>query len=277
LLSNYAEAPSGQAEGTAVREAVLKTCRHVDEFNKYGFGLPGLEELIKSDTDARNVEGEFKQEVAAAYERTERRAAAEESADRAGVAAMLGYLKSVEAQGTESALERQHILMETLFVLGLYEWYAGLVQFADENCGPLKDSRQLMICMMQDRRKYVVASSLFGDVHRFVLLRTVLAMNAIARDRMRFQSGTPSERSIWPDAEKLKAEGLVALHEMWRAGDLQRYSLLKVLMDTPVKFSYTACFTGWFLEIDRRRGTPQLFVMQFEPLEMAIGRLKSFD
>jgi hypothetical protein len=54
----------------------------------------------------------------------------------------------------------------------------------------------------------------------------------------------------------------------------RRFWLLRILMDTPVKFSYTACLTGWFLEMDKKRGTPQMFVMSFERLETALGRLK---
>jgi len=100
-------------------------------------------------------------------------------------------------------------------------------------------------------------------------------MNAVARERMHYYTGSGVERSIWPERKKIDGGGDGAVQERWRSGDLQRFWLLRILVDTPVKFAYTACFTGWFVELDKQRGRPQIFVMTFEPIEAAIGRLRS--
>jgi len=274
-FSHYKESERSTSPD-AVRSAVLRTCRQADQFNRYGFGLPGLESSINTGEEPRKVEEKYRREVSETYDAMSMRFKAEEDADRFANDTMLKYLNSVGPPNSESALLEQHIAMETLFVMGIYRWYSSLIGFTDSNCGPLNDSRELAICMMQDRERYVAASRVFGDVHPFIFLRTIQAMNTIARQRMHYYDGTEAERSIWPDRKKLETGGLTAVHEAWRSGDLQRLALLRILMDTPVKFSYTACMTGWFLELDKRRGTPQLFMMFFEPIETAEDRMKEF-
>lgn len=272
-FSSYT-APAAPSADANVREAVLRTCRHVDEFNRYGFGLRGLQPLVEVGEDARNIEAGYRKDFADAYQATVKRFGQEEAADKVAARAILSHLRAVGNVDPEQAIEQQHLLMETLFVLGIFRWYSDLSAFAGDTCGRFGNSSELAGCMMQDRQRYVAAGKTFGEVHRFILLRTVLAMNAVVRERTAYHTGEPAERSIWPDRKTLEAGGLTGLHERWRSGDLQRFWLLRILMDTAVKFSYTACFTGWFLELDKRRGRPQPFVMNFEPLEMALERLK---
>jgi len=71
--------------------------------------------------------------------------------------------------------------------------------------------------------------------------------------------------------------GMVERREMWRALLLQHWASINILMDTPVKIANMTCFTGWFLEMDRSRGTPQLFEMTFEALGRVQGRLKEMQ
>ena len=274
-FGRYSEPASGAFPDAAIRAAVLRTCRQVDEFNRYEFGLPGLERLIKTGEDARKVEEQFRSEVADVYEATSTRFIQEEAADRVAIEAILSHLASVDKTGAKKGLEQQHLFMETLFALAVYRWYSDLTAFADNTCGEISDSRDLAGCMMENRERYVTASRVFGDVHRFIFLRSIIAMNAVARERMHYYTGSGVERSIWPERKKIDGGGDGAVQERWRSGDLQRFWLLRILVDTPVKFAYTACFTGWFVELDKQRGRPQIFVMTFEPIEAAIGRLRS--
>jgi hypothetical protein len=128
--------------------------------------------------------------------------------------------------------------------------------------------------MLKNRQTYVDASQVFGEVHRFVLLRSLLAIGSLLRGIL------PPEdlQSIWPAKDIIYSGNEDAIsREAERSGDLQRHTLLRILMDTPVKFAYTACATGWFLELDKKRGRPQIFMMLFEPLELAIRRMMKFD
>ena len=275
-LASFSElAPQGTGLG-AVRNAVLKTCRHVDEFNENKFGLPGLEELIVANTDVRKFEANMRQEVALVQAANERRFGAEPRADAAAIDVLNGYLRRRETVSRARADEEQHLLIETLFVLGLTKWYKDLAVFADNTCGVLRTSEDLLTCMMQNRDRYVAASQVFGRDHRMILLRSNLTIRGIMGQRADyFRVANP--HSIWPDPKRLQAGGQVARLESWRSADLQRFWLLSILMDTPVKFGYAACFTGWWLELDKKRGRPQLFVFTFEGLEMALERLKKLD
>jgi len=50
--------------------------------------------------------------------------------------------------------------------------------------------------------------------------------------------------------------------------------LLSIAMDTAVKIANVGCATAWMLDTDRRRGTAQMFVMQFESIGQAVARLR---
>ena len=45
-------------------------------------------------------------------------------------------------------------------------------------------------------------------------------------------------------------------------------------MDTAIKIANVGCATGWILDADRKRGTPQMFVMQYETIGQAVARLR---
>jgi hypothetical protein len=131
--------------------------------------------------------------------------------------------------------------------------------------------------MMRDREKYIQVASLFGDVHRFLLLRSLLGIERILKERTDYFTLPTEQKTIWPDAEKLKTmSDQEGLETTWYFGQVQQYVLLSILMDTPVKLSYVGCSTGWFKEIDKKRGTPQLLVMTFEPIDVAMRRLRQF-
>ncbi len=115
--------------------------------------------------------------------------------------------------------------------------------------------------MMEGRERYIHSASLFGERHRFTLLRAALALETIIRARTNWFDRAPDQRSIWDD-------------EPWLAQSLQRYFLLCACMDTAVKLATIGCSTRWMLDADARRGTPQLFVMQFFGIDHAVARVK---
>jgi hypothetical protein len=47
-------------------------------------------------------------------------------------------------------------------------------------------------------------------------------------------------------------------------------------MDTAVNIAYIGCSTGWIKEKDAKRGTPQLFLMNFESIDQCMTRLSEF-
>jgi hypothetical protein len=109
----------------------------------------------------------------------------------------------------------------------------------------------LIVDMMSDRENYVRASSVFGYDHRFTLLRTAVAMGRVLQT-------CPNETAD----ERLRAEAM------------QRWYLCRLLMDTAVKLASMGASTAWMLQKDKERGTPQIFMMQFEPLAGELERLR---
>jgi hypothetical protein len=63
------------------------------------------------------------------------------------------------------------------------------------------------------------------------------------------------------------------LRKWWIAESLKRYLLLCIIMDTAVKMAYVGCSTGWILDADEKRGTPQVLTMIFEPIDVAVKRM----
>ena len=55
----------------------------------------------------------------------------------------------------------------------------------------------------------------------------------------------------------------------------QREILLRIHADTAIKVANVGSATGWMLEKDKERGTPQLFMMQFESIAQSVDRLRA--
>ena len=54
----------------------------------------------------------------------------------------------------------------------------------------------------------------------------------------------------------------------------QRAYLLRIHVDTANKIANVGSGTGWMLEADKARGSPQLFMMQFESIRQSVNRLR---
>ncbi len=260
-----------------VEEAVLRLCRHAEEFDRLGFNLPGFEAVIDVNSEIRASERRFREDpnLATSYENCKQWYKAEISADEFAYGLLVDYLTSLEAKSKMQALEAQHLFIGAIFFTSIYYWYKDLDQFAMKACGrPIHNSQQLMVCVMQEREQYVKVASLFGRSHRFLLLRGHLAIEHVLEKRTNYFKLDPSQRTIWVSEKELDAlEGEEKARRFWYSSDLQKYCLLAILMDTPVKFAHVGAAMGWINEIDKKRGTPQLLMMNFEPINVAMRRL----
>jgi hypothetical protein len=287
--------PDAVLEGR-VANAVVKLCRHADEFDHHGFGLPGAGQVVDEASGIREKERELGREIEILKVNHEAWFRDETSADRQGEEILTAYLAEVAARDPVLADQYRYVAVKGLFAAALYTWYRDLLTFGEKmGMQGAPDGRSLAIRMAQDRETYVRAASLFGDVHRFTLLRAVLACEAILRGWTDFFDRPVEARSIrwsetrarqdagrrwwqrifvWrPDPEEADRE---VLREWWEKESLQRYYLLAILMDTAVKIAHMGCATGWMLDADRRRGTPQPLVVSFESLSAAVDRLRDF-
>lgn len=279
--------------------AVLKLCRHTDELAAHGFDLPGFDRALERDSDVRRVEQELGADLETLRVNHATWFADEVSADETGTRLLVGYLQRIEEDDPFLADQLRYVAVKGLFTAALYTWSRDLLTFFHK-IGPdgTPDARALVVRMVESRETYIRAASLFGDVHRFTLLRGALATEAIIRSGSDFFDRPGDQRSIWwsrerterdaPEEDRRKWwERLVVwrpdteaaadrrtLRAWWLAESLQRYYLLCIHMDTAVKIATMGCSTGWMLEADRRRASPQLFVMNFEPIDAAVDRLR---
>jgi len=291
--------PGEQLE-SRIANAVIKLCRHADEFAKYGFDLPGAERAVDENSEIRDREQELAQTIETLKINHTHWFGDEVSADNKGTEILLRTFRNISSRDPFLADQYRYVAVKGLFTTALYAWYRDLLTFGETmGIDGVPDSQALVMRMMQERRTYIQAASLFGDVHRFTLLRAVLAIEAIIRSGSDFFD-RQGPKSIWwskeqageqsPTEEKLKwwqkiftwkpeakKEERETLRAWWLAESLQRYYLLCILMDTAVKIAYMGCATGWIVEADRERGTPQLFMMNFEPINAAVQRLRSFQ
>jgi hypothetical protein len=140
-----------------------------------------------------------------------------------------------------------------LFAVSIASWYQDLLAFIEELVGPdvAPGAGALMLAMVQSREQYIRASSLFGEAHRFTLLRATLAIEQLLRPHLSSKASSASHSD--------------AVH---------RHALLAILMDTAVKLAFIGHSTSWMLQKDAARGTPQIFMMQFFNLAEELRRLK---
>ncbi len=246
---------------TRVAGAVVKLCRHVEDLAAAGFDLPGGGAVLDRRSELRRREQELRADVdeadlvnhAAWFEE-------ERAADRWGAEILVDHLAQLAENDPVAAEGERNLLVKGVFGAAMHSWFRDLMTFGEKlPHGGLADSRSLALAFAMDRMRYVNAAELFGDIHRFTLLRATLMIEEVL---------SPTGVFDRPEAER----------GMWAGGpaadSLQRYVLLCILMDTAVKLATIGCATGWMLDVDRARGTEQIFVITFESVAAAVERLR---
>ncbi|HZO09376.1 MAG TPA: hypothetical protein VFC77_08360, partial [Myxococcota bacterium] len=180
-----------------VEEAVVRLCRHVDEFAPTQFGLPGFEKVAKPGSDVRREAERMRAQDPRRHERHDAFFAREAEADGWANRVAIRHLESLAAKDAVDAELALHLLARGVFVAALWTWYRDLDAFAAKlGIGPIGTANDLSAAMMRGRETYVHAASLFGDVHRFTLLRAALALEAILRARSTWFERPRDDRSI---------------------------------------------------------------------------------
>jgi len=253
--------------------AVVRLCRHVDEFAKYKFSLPGFKQVEKTDSEQRRVAKQFQDRNKNLYDREEVFFRNEAEADDVANRLMAEYLTKLGGSNDDERQRSLYLLVCGIFSVSLYMWYRDLDAFMQAIGLVALSQSQFQLLMMEDRQRYVNAASLFGTHHRFTLLRAALATEAIMRSQTMWFDLPPEKRSIHTEVQPATiADDAIARSEWWLSECLQRYSLLCICMDTAVKIAYMGCSTGWIRDIEARQG-PKLFMMNFEPINKSVNML----
>jgi hypothetical protein len=257
---------------TKLGNAVVKLSRHARELTRLGFGLPGFEHALDDaavGADARR----WRETLTDLEARHKQWFDAESAADDFAavlVQHVLDRIAAIDPVRSDQLLVRG---VNALFAMALYQWQRDLDVFLGKlGLRELPTPQDLSILMMQKREHYVHAAELFGPVHRFTLLRAILAINGWLHARGALNR--PIDKAVSrtapvPNRPLLDAS---AVQHCWR-----REVLLRIHLDTAIKIANVGSVTGWMLETDVRRGTPQLFVMTFESIARAMQRLHAMS
>ncbi len=256
--------------------SVVKMCMHAEDLNRIGFRLDGFGDVSDTENRIRLIESDLRSTAENAFFNQATIFEIEAQADQVAERLIIDYFNNLELKNKMFALEEQQLFVRSLFFVGVYSWYKDLSTYLVKGCHPLnvKSSTDFSICMFRNREQYISVSSMFGKVHRSTILRAYIVIEAIVEKRLGFFLLPVDERSIWISQKEIDqlSQNEAAL-AIWRAGTLQNYALLQIIMDAPIKLSLVGCATGWFKEIDKKRGSPQGFLIFFETLEQALQRL----
>lgn len=270
-----------------IENAVFKLGRHADDFIEHGFNLeiaPGIDWLDSSDI--RRVEEELRER----FERNHVELCVnhtiwfevEKLADEKATEIVISHLDAISRRDKVAAERQQYLMIKALFVVAIYSWYKDLHIFTSKlGTGWTGNARMLMHAMVKNREQYIHAASLFGNDHRFTLLRATLTIKSILEARTTWAD-------IWADQDEgelsstwfwfsRKVSGRPSdqddLRKWWLSECLQRHHLLCISMDTAVKMAYIGRSTGWLKKGDIEQGTFKPFGMEFESIGQAVQRL----
>ncbi|MCW3122261.1 MAG: hypothetical protein JWQ38_1753 [Flavipsychrobacter sp.] len=255
-----------------IEHAVVKMCTHADEFKKYGFDLPGLAKTEDGRSSIRKKEREFKKGLGVAEANNQKWFKDEVRADKTADKILIYHIREALKKDPFDGNLLQYHLVKGLFTAGIYFWYKDQNTFYRKFDGIHNtNSAMLGLIMMQDREKYINAASLFGERHRFILLRSVLAIGEVLKETTDYFAKVKIWGSTffgrYPETENDIID--------WRLSEMAKMNfLLSMIMDTAVKMAYVGCSTGWIKEQDAKRGIPQLLSVQFESIDQAIRRIK---
>lgn len=244
--------------------AVVKLRRHAEEFKKFNFGLPGFERALLEGDEIERSSAALQNQIERLYLNHTQWFQDEVNADEIGTKILLEHLSAMSDDVANTCMYRS---VRGVFAVALYSWYRDLHVFflalgLDRNF----NVQSMMIAMMKSREQYIRAASLFGDVHRFTLLRAqqIIASVIMTRSNV-FDKDRGSMRLNGDDSP----DGLEKIHQ-----SVMRYLLLCCMMDTAVKIAYVGTSTAWLLDKDQIRGMPQLFLINFESVSKAMSRVR---
>ncbi len=250
--------------------AVVKLARHARELARLGFDLPGFEQVIDESSEVGSNEKHWRDVLHDIQLNHQRWFADESEADDHATTLVQQVFDRMAAIDAARADRLLSCLVNALFAAALYHWQRDLAVFLQKlELERLSNAQQLALKMMQRREHYIHAAELFGEVHRFTLLRAILAIDAWlhARGVLRQPIDKPVRR-IEPIIDQPALDGYVSKE------CFQREYLLRIHVDTAVKIANVGSGTGWMLEADKARGSPQLFMMQFESIRQSVNRLR---
>jgi hypothetical protein len=254
-----------------VGNAVVKLARHAREFARLGFGLPGFEKAIDESSEVGANEKRWRNSLPELQINHQRWFDDEADADDHAATLVQQVLDRVAASDAQRADRLLVDVVNALFAAALVQWQSDLGSFLQKvGLDHLSNTQQLSITMMQDRTNYIHAAELFGDVHRFTLLRAILAVNGWLHARGVLSS--PLEK---PLRRIERAHKRAPLDDGLASQCRQREVLMRIHADTAIKIANVGSATGWMLEKDKKRGTQQLFMMQFESIAQSADRLRA--
>ena len=255
---------------TRVGNAVVKLARHARELARLGFGLPGFEKMIDESSEVGTNERQWRAKLEEIQLNHERWFADETGADDHATVLVQQILDLTAATDPVRADRLLVRLVDALFAAALYHWQRDLAVFLYKvGVQGLPNVGNLIAKMMECRERYIHAAELFGDVHRFTLLRAILAINGLLHARG--VHSAPIDRPLRllesvPVRSELESE---VASQCWL-----REMLLCIHVDTAVKIANVGAGTGWLLETDMARDSPQLFMMGFESIRASVERLR---
>jgi hypothetical protein len=156
--------PDAQLEGR-IANAVLKLCRHADEFAKYKFDLPGFQAVVQPGSEVRAEVRKLAEQVDDALEVNHAKYFGDEiAADEVATAILIAHLEKTGGDDALAAHQHRYLLCEGLFVAALYTWYRDLLAFGEKlGLGQGANSRALVVEMMKERGSYIKAGPATQD------------------------------------------------------------------------------------------------------------------
>jgi len=264
---------------TRLANAAVKLRRHASEFEEYGFGLPGWQDVIKSEHEAFAAAEKLRGPIAAEDEENADWFQKEISADAAAVELMVRHLK-------DRPLKYRWLLVRGLFAAAMYAWYKDLLLFCERMNVPRQGTAPMLSFeLMREPKTYIRAASLFGDIHRSTMLRATLGIQEILKADQDQKSETSASApvhetflaratALWSKVVGGNDGGDDKLERHWRWESAQHHLLLAIHMDTIVKLAYVGASMPFRIEKEAARGSPQLMMVQFEAIDQSVARLK---
>jgi hypothetical protein len=247
--------------------AVTKMCRHLDEFNKYEFGLNGWGKVANKDSKVRKAEEKLRGKGNIDYINHTVWLEQENKADEIASEFISEYFaKAISTKGLEEK-KLQFSYMCSMTSMGLYFWHRDLYHLYQKIKLPWPYQTQQLNLAMSRRENYIYASGLFDSFHRFVLLRTALAMQAFLN-----KLGYANE-----DGKLIprRAVDTPLTEEDWikwmQTENYKNYLVIAILMDTAVKFANFGCSMQWF----NKNAEEKMIVINYESINTAVQRAKN--
>lgn len=267
--NNYQMLPLKKAPKGLEKTEIFKTiniCRHAKDINQEGIQFDAI---FSDPTQNEKLLNEYTNKFPVEQKIIEEYFINETKADEFAEKVMVSYYDKQFKIDYYQGVEKLHIFLQSMFAYGLYQWFLDLYKFSINQCYIEPDNiKNIYFCLISQQKKYLDSAQIFGETHRFILLRVISLFKVLLNEKTDVLKSP--QKYLFSINDLMKLSKKEQSFMIWMSGNLQKYMILSAVTDAAVKLSAVGCGYAWRKSVG---GGTRILMVDLYSLEDEMARL----